>query len=215
MPVRRIPLSYRSHITGCQPFIPSLRSVAHESSLERDFVTICRFDPDVIGIEEQPVTVNWTDASGRHRRYTPDYRIVRRASAEIVEVKYRTDLWTNWADYKPAFIAARAWVGRQGMRFRIATERQIRGPVLKNAKRLLPRMHDPVLPDVEHRIVATVGRSQPISLSNLIEAIVDPNLPREVILSSVWPLLARRSLVTALDVEICGNSLLCLSGAPL
>ena len=140
MPARRIPLSYRSHVTGGQPFIPGARAIAHESALERDFVTVCRFDPEVIGVEEQPVTIYWTDAAGRQRRYTPDYRVVRRSGTDLVEVKYRNDLWANWEDYKPAFIAARNWAARQGMRFKIATERHIRGPVLANAKRLLPRI---------------------------------------------------------------------------
>jgi hypothetical protein len=212
MPVRRIPVSRRSHITGCQPFIPGVHSVAHESALERDFVTICRFDPDVIGIEEQPVAITWTDANGRHRRYTPDYRVVKRARTEIVEVKYRDDLWANWANYKPVFAAARDWAERRSMQFCIVTERQIRKPFLANAKRLLPRMQDAVPAEIERHIHGIVLRLQPISLSDLIEAGLAPGRPREVILSALWPLLARKTLVTALDVEISGNSMLSLPG---
>lgn len=213
MPVRRIPLSYRSHITGYQPFIPGTRSIGHESSLERDFVTLCRFDPEVIGLEEQPVTIEWKDANGRHRRYTPDYRVLRRTRVEIIEVKYRSDLSSNWVTYKPAFIAARNWAARQGMRFRIATERYIRCPLLLNAKRLLARMNDPVSGELERRVVETLGRLQPISLANFVEEILAPELPRELVLSALWPLLARRTVITPLDVEINAGSMLSLPGA--
>lgn len=210
MPVRVIPLSYRSHTTGRQPFIPGGRSIGHESALERDFVTICRFDGDVLGIEEQPVTINWIDANGLKHRYTPDYRVIRRTGAEIVEVKYRADLWEKWVNYKPAFSAARDWAATCGMCFRIATDRQIRRPLLANAKRLLPRMHDPVPAEIERQIVATLKRFQPINMSALVEAVIAPATPREIILSALWPMLARRTLITDLDVEITGNSILSL-----
>jgi hypothetical protein len=212
MPVRRIPISHRSHITGTQPFILGVRSVAHESSLERDFVTVCRFDAEIIGVEEQPVSIYWIDANGQKRRYTPDYRVVRRAGAEIVEVKYRNDLRANWAEYKPAFVAARSWAARQGMQFRIATDRYIRGPFLANARRLLPRLHDPVAAELERIILGAVTRLQPVSLSTIAEAVITPAWPKEVVLSALWPLLARRVLVTALDVEIDGASQVSLTG---
>jgi hypothetical protein len=92
MPARAIRPSYRSHITGQQPFSPGGTIIGHESALERDFVTLCRFDSDVLAIEEQPVTINWTGPNGRNRRYTPDYRVVRQTSIELVEIKYRADL---------------------------------------------------------------------------------------------------------------------------
>ena len=54
------------------------------------------------------------------------------------------------------------------MRFWIGTDRQIRRPFLANAKRLVPRMHDAVSPEIEHRIIATLGRLQPVAFSNLV-----------------------------------------------
>jgi len=213
MPARAIRLSYRSHITGRQPFIPGGTLIGHESTLERDFVTLCRFDPDVLGIEEQPITINWIDPDGRNRRYTPDYLVVRQTGVELVEIKYRDDLWTKWADYKPAFAAAREWAAIRRMRFRIVTDRHIRGPLLSNTKRLIARMHDTVPAEIERDITVTLVRLQPISLSDLVEAVVAPERPREVVLSALWPLLARRTVITALDTEINGHSLLSLRGA--
>jgi len=45
---------------------------AFESSLERDFLLLLDFDPEVVLYEEQPVTINYHDDQGRRRRYTPD-----------------------------------------------------------------------------------------------------------------------------------------------
>jgi hypothetical protein len=214
MPVRIIPLSHRSNITGRQPFIPGTRSIGHESALERDFVTVCRFDPDVLGVEEQPVTIDWVDTCGRKRHYTPDYRVVRRTHTEIVEVKYRADLWSKWPHYKPVFIMGRRWASARGMRFRIATERQIRGPFLTNAKRLVPRMHEPVSAAVERHIIEVLDRLQPICFSGLVDAVTSPDIPREAILSTLWSLIARRTVTTAFDVEVGGNSALSLPRLP-
>ena len=211
MPVRVIPLSHRSHITGRQPFVPGMRSIGHESTLERDFVTLCRFDPDVLGIEEQPVRIDWIDTNGRMHRYTPDYRVVRRTHVDLVEVKYRSDLWTNWNHYRPALIAGRDWAVARGMRFRIATERHIRTGLLRNAKRLIPRMQDTVPAEVERHIVNILNYTQPTPLADLVEAATGVEFPRDVILSAIWPLLARRSLMTALDYEITGQSVLHLA----
>jgi hypothetical protein len=215
MPARRIPLSYRSHVTGSQPFIPGARAIAHESALERDFVTVCRFDPEVIGVEEQPVTIYWTDATGRERRYTPDYKVIRRTGVEIAEVKYWKDLAAHWRDYKPVFIMARNWAALQGMRFRIATDRNIRRPFLANAKRLLPRIDDAVPAEIKHRITWVLERQQPVRLSELVEAVIGSESPREIILSALWALFARRVLLTNFDVDIDGDSPVCLPGGRL
>lgn len=89
---RVIPMSRRSHVTGYQPSVSGTGVVEHESALERDFVTLTRFDLSVVGIESQPETIHWTDESGRAHRYTPDYCVVRADRTEIIEVKYRADL---------------------------------------------------------------------------------------------------------------------------
>lgn len=208
MPVRRIPLSSRCHIIGQQPFIPGSRAVWHESTLERDFITLSRFDPEVLGIEEQPVVIRWNDDHGRLHRYTPDFRVLRPSRTDIVEVKYRDDLWNNWALYKPKFRAAIVWAEQRGMRFLIRTERHIRRPRLQNAKRLVSRMHDMVEPKYKNLILAIVEKHQPVCFKDLVEKTVRPPYANEAILSAIWVLLARRQLITDFDTEITGSSLL-------
>lgn len=184
-----------------------MRPVAHESSLERDFVLLCRFDPDVVMVEEQPVTIDWIDAAGRPRRYTPDYRVVRRCSADIVEVKYRADLKVGWEAFRPAFVAARNWAVLQGMRFRIATDRGIRGPRLTNARRLVPRQGDPADPEVAARVL-DVLTGQRCRFSDVVTMATTPEIPSGIVLATLWGMVARRHILTDLDQEITGSSLL-------
>lgn len=92
----------------------------------------------------QPVTIRF-EHEGRRRRYTPDFRVAWSDGViDIVEIKYRIDLRANWYHLRPAFAAARAWAGAQGARFRVVTERGIRGSALDAAKRLLPLRSAPV-----------------------------------------------------------------------
>ncbi|WP_429104394.1 Tn7 transposase TnsA N-terminal domain-containing protein [Bradyrhizobium sp. i1.12.3] len=95
-------------------------------------------------ITAQPVTIRF-EHEGRQRRYTPDFRVIwSDGRTDIVEIKYRADLRARWHRLRPAFAAARGWARSNGTRFRIATERGIRGPHLEAAKRLLPLRSAPV-----------------------------------------------------------------------
>jgi len=87
--VRRIPLSYRSHVTGFQG-LPS-GAIDYESALERDFVLLTLFDDPSARIRSQPVTLNF-EHEGRHRRYTPDYLIEGGGRFELIEIKYEARL---------------------------------------------------------------------------------------------------------------------------
>jgi transposase len=133
----RIPLSHRSHVTGFQSLGTGLTE--HESALERDFVTLSSFRDTGAVLTAQPVTIRF-EHEGRRRRYTPDFRVAWSDGViDIVEIKYRVDLRANWYHLRPAFAAARAWAGAHGARFRVVTERGIRGSALRCSRSGMPR----------------------------------------------------------------------------
>ncbi len=110
---RRIPLSRRSHVTGFQTLATGVAE--HESALERDFVTLVNWTDAGALVTEQPVTIRFRQVQ-RSRRYTPDFRVDWSAGgSDIVEIKYRADLRSDWHRLGPAFAAARAWAGEHGM----------------------------------------------------------------------------------------------------
>jgi hypothetical protein len=183
--MRRIPLSRRLHVTGYGCFESG--PVEHESALERDFVILTSFaDPDAV-IVSQPMTIRFED-EGRQRRYTPDFS-VRWSDGrfELIEVKYRADLRANWSLLRPGFLVARELACERGGRFRIATDRSIRGSRLENAKRLLPLRRAALDPGLaEPALRATRSLAAP-TFGKIVDAM---DSDRAVALSAVWRLIA-------------------------
>ena len=194
--LRRIPLSRRSHVTGFQALATGVAE--HESALERDFVTLTSWADAGAVVTAQPITVRF-DHEGRRRRYTPDFRVDWSAGgADIVEIKYRADLRSDWPRLRAAFTAARAWADAHGARFRIATERSIRGPRLEAVKRLLPLRTAPVDAELAALAVAR-ARFGPATFAELVG---DLPMTREAALGVVWRLIARGALVVDLTMPI-------------
>lgn len=194
--MRRIPLSRRSHITGFRPI--SGKAVEHESALERDFVTLTSFLDAGATITSQPVTI-WF-GEDKPRRYTPDFLVARSdGRLELVEVKYRADLHTNWMRLRPGFVAARGWAREHGARFRIATERTIRGPLLDNAKRLVPLRSTPFDATVLNTVVS-VARALPAPTLGQIVAAMPGD--RAAAITAVWRAIARGLLLVDLAAPV-------------
>lgn len=128
MPVRRIGLCYRS-VSGRVPMGNGRRSVVVESTLERDFALLQRFDPTVATVEEQPVRVEYRTAGGSRRSYVPDFLVTHQRSAlstKLVEVKFSTDPALVSGALDERFAAARAFASARGWSFEVVTEKHIR-----------------------------------------------------------------------------------------
>jgi hypothetical protein len=163
---RQIPLSRRFHVIGFQPLATG--SAEHESALERDFVTLTSFADSTARIVSQPVTIAFPDGPIT-RRYTPDLFVRRRAErSELIEVKYQADLRAQGARLAPAFEAAQTWACERHATFRIVTEREIRGPRLKNAQRLLPLRDAPLDREIAELALIAARLLQPPTFGSLL-----------------------------------------------
>jgi hypothetical protein len=102
MPVRPIKPNYRN-ITAAVASSKTTRSIMAESSLERDFLIMLDFDIGVKYFEEQPLRLEYNDAYGSSRSYTPDVYVEYRTDISpadrmkpmLCEIKYRSDLFAN------------------------------------------------------------------------------------------------------------------------
>lgn len=198
MAVRKIPTNRRS-LTGFVASRRDGRMVASESSLERDLLVLLDFDPAVERYEEQPVRIEYRDARGRRRTYTPDVLVHFRQdvaangvslSPLLYEVKYREDLSENWPQIKPKVRAGRDYARGRGWRFHIITEREIRTPYLESAKFL--RQYRRLQPgDAERRLLLDrlreMGESDP---ETLLLAIHQEPVRRAELLPTLWHLVA-------------------------
>jgi hypothetical protein len=201
--LRRIPLSRRSHITGFQP-LPT-GTAEHESALERDFVTLTSFlDPHAV-ITAQPITITF-QVGAATRRYTPDYSVEwNDGRREIVEVKYLSDLQANRERFRERFAAMEDWARVRGATFRVATEREIRGCALENAKRLLPLRTAAFDPDIAQSLLSAVRRLVAPTFAEVMTAVP---ADRPSVLATLWCLLARGMLCVDLFLPITPGSII-------
>jgi hypothetical protein len=175
---------------------------AFESSLERDFLLLLDFDPDVAFYEEQPLKITYPDAKGRRRTYTPDvlvrYRIdpleVRRPQILLCEVKYRDDLRQHWTDYRPKFRAAQRYARQQGWRFRLVTERHVRTPYLDNVKFLRSSQAISVNTSYRTRILSALWELEETDPASLLLALSQDRWQQAEIFPMVWQLIAIRQI---------------------
>jgi hypothetical protein len=147
-PVREIPKNFRN-VTGIAAHKKANGPAMYESSLERDFITLLEFCPEVDRYTVQPLKLEWCDDQGGLHTYTPDTYVQFNRPAKsdkipwVCEIKYREDLKQNWKELRPKFKAAHRFCRAQGWRFRILTEDRIRTPYLDNARFLL-RYRNPI-----------------------------------------------------------------------
>jgi hypothetical protein len=217
MPVRTVPKNSRS-LTGLVPNTRTQLMTAFESSLERDFLLLLDFDPDVEFFEEQPVKIVYHDANGRRRTYTPDvlvrYRTdrlqARYTKPLLCEVKYRDDLRQHWAEYRPKFRAAQRYARQQGWRSRLVTERRVRTPYLENVKFLRPYRTLPVNDSYRTHLLSTLASVEATDPASLLAAVCQDRWQQAQLLPMLWQLVATRQIATALDQPLTMQSRLWL-----
>ncbi|WP_018936980.1 heteromeric transposase endonuclease subunit TnsA [Thioalkalivibrio sp. ALJ24] len=191
MPARKIPKNYRN-LTGLIASQKGGGAPAFESSLERDLLILLDFDREVESIEEQPLTLEYTDPLGATRTYTPDFfvRYVDDRRPLLCEVKYRKDLFRDWSLLKPRLKAARRYATEQGWEFRILTENEIRTPYLENARFLREYRDLPVTLDQRVAVMPLLNDMRETTPAELTQAIFRSPWNRAEILPVVWHLMA-------------------------
>lgn len=201
MPVRKIPKNYRN-VTGVHASDKSIGDAQFESTLERDFLTLLEFHPDVERFEVQPKAIHWKDASGKPRKHTPDVLVMFKPDLKLTpwlcEIKYRSDIFENWSQYKPKFKAGISFAKRVGWRYRLITEVEVRTPYLANCRFLTGfKFQNPQERDIHLLLerLAHLGQSTPAALLSSI----DPNKYAQAhLMPTLWHLIATHQI----DVDL-------------
>lgn len=214
MPVRKIGLCYRS-VSGRVPMGRGRPGVQVESTLERDFALLCRFDPSVALLEEQPVRIQYHDADGRARSYVPDFLVNHRGGRpmpRLVEIKYSTDPMLVSGQLEGRFAAARAFARSQGWRFEVVTEREIRTPWLENATFLLPFRGRLIAPDLRKALHAALRTAGGQGIAVLADEVAKTlGLSRPEVLPGIWTLVAEFEVAADLDRPLTMNTFVTLA----
>jgi len=209
MPVRKIRKNYRN-VTGVSAATKSVGEAQFESTLERDFLRLLEFSPDVAKFEVQPITLTWLDEAGAKRSYTPDAWVAFHDSAclkpWLCEVKYRSDLKENWSELRQKFRQAIRYARQQGWRFRLMTEVEIRGPALEAAKFLLPFRRRNIPADQSAHVLALVCSLKETTPEDLLHHIASDPLIQAEWLPAIWKLVAQFQVGADLDSPLSMSS---------
>lgn len=210
MPVRDIPKNYRN-ITG-KASSNKTKSAYFESGLERDFLAVLEFDKDVVTYDVQPVAINWFDANGKLRKYTPDVLVktvnfeTNEKTTTLYEVKYRDDIRKNWKELKAKFKAGIRFAKEHGWRFKLITEKEIKTAYTANARFLMPYMNQKLNEEFEGLILDALAELEETSVEALLCHLSKDPWRQAEILPTVWKLVGDKRIGCDLYLPITMTS---------
>lgn len=210
MPVRNIPKNYRN-VTGIAASSKAVGPAQFESTLERDFLALLDFSPDVARYEVQPVRIEWSDEAkkGVHR-YTPDVLVEFVPELQrrpwLCEVKYRADLAKDWATLRPRLRQGIRYAKRHGWRFRLITEIEVRTQRLTNIRFLAPFGRRSIPQDYIEAILAAIDAEHRSTPATVLQAL-SPDVWRQAeYVPALWHLVARHQIGVDLEMELTMQS---------
>lgn len=209
MPVRKIPKSFRN-VTGISASTKALGDAQFESTLERDFLALLEFSPDVASFEVQPVRIEWRDTAGDLRSYTPDVLVTFKPETGLppwlCEVKYRADLKKHWETLRPKFRRGIRFARQKHWRFRIVTEKEIRTEYLTNVRFLAPFRPRIISTEAADRLLAQLNRLHHSTPSELAACLASSNGDPAEWLPVIWHLLAQHRIGADLEQSLLMDS---------
>jgi hypothetical protein len=209
MPVRKIPKNYRN-VTGIAASSKAVGTAQFESTLERDFLALLEFSPEVEQFEVQPVVIKWRNEQGAPRSYTPDVLVKFKADTNripwLCEVKYRADISKNWGDLHPKFRQGIRLAKQNGWRFRLITEVEVRTPYLDNVRFLAPFKFRNVLEDDSERLLSRLRACSDMTPAAMIESMSPDRQKQAEWLPVLWRLIADHRVGVDLNVALTKDS---------
>lgn len=216
MPVRKITTSRRSFVSYSFSD-KNNRGISSESTLEKDFVSILEFDPNVIHYEEQPVCIHYQN-DNRIAKYTPDFLVVERVwderkndfieKSKLIEIKYRADLKENWSILKPKFQAAIKYCGHYGWTFKILTEVEIRTSYLNNIRFLQRFRNSPMDYDYSTLLKTIINELKETTPEEVLLVASNDLMRRAELLYVIWAMISRYEIKCDLTRDLSMNTLI-------
>lgn len=185
------------------------KSIAFESTLERDLLTLLEFNDSVSDVIEQPVTIEYTNEDGRDVTYTPDFLVFfnepdadllrMQRKPLLIEVKPRDRLIKDWKKLKKKFQVGIQYAHANDMIFKVYDESRIRNIYLKNIqflkryKRLTYNREDTI------NILSLVHSNGSLSVEHILEHLFVTQEQKGIALGQIWNMVAHKQLLCLLD----------------
>lgn len=158
--------------------------VMWESKLERDFLYLLEFDPDVLSYTGQPVRILYNFA-GKLCRYTPDFLVVRKHKRQIIEVKPKDRIFKG--DNEQRFRIISQVCRAVGYEFKVVTEANIRvQPRLNDIRLLWKYARTPFTPQHQLYCKELLGDGREMYLGDVMQALESRGISRRVIYSMMY-----------------------------
>jgi hypothetical protein len=200
MSVRKVS-NWGGNIIGKFPSLKMNRAVQFESTLERDYLHVLDYEPEVTFFEEQPLVIEYQH-DHKTRRYTPDFHIVRCRRDILIECKPAALVNTEANQRK--FAAARQLCAERDWKFQVVTDAELRaGFRLNNIKLLRRYACHPISGGMKHQIYALLqSTSAVLTIGQIQAAATQP----AVALTSLLHMAFHHELIIGLDREPLSGS---------
>jgi hypothetical protein len=203
MSVRKVS-NHGGNVIGKFPSIKMKRMLAFESLIERDYLYLLDYDPDVAWFEEQPLTIAY-QLDGKRLHYTPDFHLVEKGRDVLVECK--PEKFVNTDENRRKFAAAHDWCLQRDWEFRIVTDSQIRaGFRLQNVKFLTRYARQGVGPDIRGRIYALLHDSLTRPTVAYIAGTIPPYPPHTITASLLHMAFHHEICISLDDSPVSGET---------
>jgi hypothetical protein len=145
------------------------------------------------------VRIPWKNGNEREYTYTPDFLIRFRNAEEkpwLVEVKDTQTLRADLNRVRQKFRTAMTWAREKGWVYHFYTEKQIRTPLLANARFLLPylRTNRKVDCDRQDILWKTLKQLRQATVSELISVCCSHPDNQALLLPHLWEMIALRQI---------------------
>lgn len=198
------------------------KSIAFESTLERDLLTLLEFNDMVLDVIEQPVTIEYVNHNGRAVTYTPDFLVHFRSPATnnisapyakpmLIEVKPSEILDKKFRELRPKFKIGMKYAIENGFVFKIYDEKRIRGQDLKNITFISRHKYLQYDSDEEERILSHLKAVGHTAVDHLLAYLYVTDTQRGIALGQVWNLLANKKIACDMSLPLGQQSVVWLN----
>lgn len=207
MPVRKVS-NRGGNVIGYFPSIKMGRMIAFESLIERDYLYLLDYTPQVEWFEEQPLTIPYAHAN-HLLHYTPDFHLIEAGRDVLVECK--PNAFVTTPENQRKFRVAHRWCAEHDWKFRVVTDQQLRvGFLLQNVQLLTRYARYSVPPTTKGCLYARLYATRSaIPMKDLVASV--SNTDSRAVIAAILCLAFHQELVLSLDAApISDDTCVCL-----
>lgn len=184
---------------GKLPSLKMNRNIWWESLIERDFLYLVEYDPDVVSYQEQPFRINFT-LQEKLRHYTPDFLVERKHKRQVIEIKPKNKLADGSHDL--LFNSVAPICQEQGYEFLVVTDEMIRvEPRLTNIKILWRYARTPIYPVHQLYCQEFFRQMKTPKLEELISFFDSKGIEKDVVYNLIYSGIISTNLMLPLKAE--------------